>query len=722
MAGHGNDGDDDKACKANTELVPLKIVLFLWYGGTACLLPFLTVHMRQLGLSIEETAIIYSIVPFAQLLGPYAATFLGDKYGSYKCALLGCLILTALSGTSLLLVPQALGPPVPPPAIHLHCGPSLQLEVVVDHCGDEHGACPEPSPGLALPVLLSDCSLECPDEDWRHAIDETGICFTDDYGNKECHVVSENDTLARSTSLGLYLEPARDPDLLCLHPVTAITWESKMFHNVSCLKHLPDQDHTNCSLKCTVEDIPEVDAVSAADFWHAECTPPEGSDRRITISVYFVLRIIFQVLVSICFTLVDATTVSMVHTYDGRFAWQRFWAIVGSVFSAPLSGFFIDLSSEHVVTGFDYSPAFYMFNVFTVLTAIFTYVLEIQVATPGKNVFYRARGLMKQPHFLSLFLFVLCLGSVYGFLEYFLFWYLLDLGAQNYLLGLTISIGGLAGFVFLYETKWFMDKLGPVNVIALSGLVYCARLVGYSYIGQHPLWCIPLEGLEAMTFHLLWVAIGTYGTQIAPRGLKPTVQSCVGGIYFGLGRSMGSLVGGTAMYFLGAETAFRIMGGVAAVASLSYGCFYCCCSSAAAVLFRARSASPASSTAAPASPQQRVAAGSIAEKTTSSSADAAPPSTTTSNGPASNGVPSAREVVVKVDVQPDHDDAALADHEITDQKTSDNKATDQGVQGVHDQGVHDQGVHDQGSRPRSSRPRGSRPRSSRPRSPRTKKH
>ncbi|XP_054929332.1 major facilitator superfamily domain-containing protein 6-like isoform X1 [Dermacentor andersoni] len=570
-------GDDDEArmCKANTELVPLKIVLFLWYGGTACLLPFLTVHMRQLGLSVEETAIIYSIVPFAQLLGPYAATFLGDKYGSYKCALLGSLMLTALSGTSLLLVPQALGPPVPPPAIHLHCGPSLQLEVVVDHCGDEHGACPEPSPGLALPVLLSDCRPECPDTEWLHAIDETGICFTDDYGNKECHVVSENDTLARSTSLGLYLQPARDPDLLCLHPVTAITWESRVFHNVSCLKHLPDQDHTNCSLKCTVEDTEEVDAVSAADFWHAECTPPEGSDRRVTISVYFLLRIVFQVLVSICFTLVDATTVSMVHAHEGRFAWQRFWAIVGSVSCAPLSGFFIDLSSEHVITGFDYSPAFYMFNVFTVLTAIFTYVLEIQVATPGKNVFYKARRLLKQPQFLSLFLFVLCLGSVYGFLEYFLFWYLLDLGAANYLLGLTISIGGFAGFLFLYETKWFMDKLGVVNIIALSGLVYCARLVGYSYIGQHPLWCILLEGLEAMTFHLLWVAIGTYGTQIAPRGLKPTVQSCVGSIYFGLGRSTGSLVGGTAMYFLGAQTAFRIMGAVAALASASYGCFCC---------------------------------------------------------------------------------------------------------------------------------------------------
>ncbi|CAN8006494.1 unnamed protein product [Ixodes hexagonus] len=566
----------DRVCQANTELVPLKIVLFLWYGGTACLLPFLTVHMRQLGLSIEETAIIYSIIPFAQLLGPHAASFLGNKYGSYKGALLGCLMLTALSGSSLLLVPQAVGPPVPPPAIHLHCGSSLELEVVVDHCGDEHGACPEPSSGQALPVQLSDCSLDCPYGDWPHGTEDAGICFTDDYDNKECHVMDDNDPLARSTSLGLYLQPARDPDALCNHPVTAITWESHIFHNVSCLKHLPDHDHTNCSLKCTVEDLPDVNATSAAAFWHAECTPPEGSDRRITISVYFVLRIIFQVLVSICFTLLDATTVSMVHMHDGRFAWQRFWAIVGSVFCSPISGFFIDLNSEHVISGFDYSPAFYMFNVFTVLTAIFTYVLEIQVATPGKNGLYRARELLDVPRILSLFLVVLGLGSVYGFLEYFLFWYLLDLGAPNYMLGLTISIGGLAGFVFLYESKWFLDKLGAVNVIVLSGLVYCGRLVGYSYIGKHPLWCIPLEGLEAMTFHLLWVAIGTYGTLYAPRGLKPTVQACVGGIYFGIGRSTGSLVGGTAMYFLGAETAFRIMGGVAAIASLSYGVIFFC--------------------------------------------------------------------------------------------------------------------------------------------------
>lgn len=571
MAGGGG------SYKPNTELVPLKIVLFLWYGGTACVLPFLTVHMRQLGLSVEETAIIYTIIPFAQLLGPHVAGFLGDKYGRYKHAFLSCLVLTALSGSSLLLVPQAVGPPPPSPAIHLLCGPSLELEVVVDHCGDEHGNCPEPSAGEALPVQLADCVLDCPDDDYPHGIEDAGICFTDDYNNKECHRVDENETIDSRMSVGLYLQPARDPDSLCFHPVTAVLWHNHMFHNVSCLQHLPDHDHTNCSLKCNIEDHPEVNMTSAAEFWHAECTPPEGSDRRITICVYFLLRVVFQVLVSVCFTYLDATTVMMVRLHRGRFAWQRLWAIVGSVFSSPLSGFFIDVSSEHVITGFDYSPAFYMFNVFAVLTAIFTYVLDLDVAHPGKSGLQRVRELLRIPELLSLFLVAFGLGSVYGFLEYFLFWYLLDSGAPNYMLGLTISVGGLTGFAFLKESKRFFNNLGYVNIIILAGLVYCGRLVGYSFIGNHFLWCIPLEALEAMTFHLLWVAVGTYGTQNAPTGLKATVQTCVGGLYFGVGRSAGSLFGGTAMYFLGASTAFRIMAGVAALTSLSYACIYYCC-------------------------------------------------------------------------------------------------------------------------------------------------
>lgn len=41
-----------------------------FHEAYACLLPYLAVHMRQIGISVEETAIIHSIIPIASFSGP----------------------------------------------------------------------------------------------------------------------------------------------------------------------------------------------------------------------------------------------------------------------------------------------------------------------------------------------------------------------------------------------------------------------------------------------------------------------------------------------------------------------------------------------------------------------------------------------------------------------------------------------------------------------------
>ena len=33
-------------------------------------IPYLTLHMREIGLSMEEIAVIYAVIPFAAVIGP----------------------------------------------------------------------------------------------------------------------------------------------------------------------------------------------------------------------------------------------------------------------------------------------------------------------------------------------------------------------------------------------------------------------------------------------------------------------------------------------------------------------------------------------------------------------------------------------------------------------------------------------------------------------------
>lgn len=90
------DGSIKKFCKKyniNYNLIMLKVTLFLMYGGkffkyntkindyialylflnslaTSSLIPYLTIHMQSIGLSVEEIAIVYLALPLTTFLAP----------------------------------------------------------------------------------------------------------------------------------------------------------------------------------------------------------------------------------------------------------------------------------------------------------------------------------------------------------------------------------------------------------------------------------------------------------------------------------------------------------------------------------------------------------------------------------------------------------------------------------------------------------------------------
>lgn len=94
------DSNKQGASFINKPLIPLKMILFAWYAAGACLLPYMTLHMKQLGLNMAETTAVYAILPIIQLLGTPVAGFIADKTGNYKSvlqiSLTTCIITTTL--------------------------------------------------------------------------------------------------------------------------------------------------------------------------------------------------------------------------------------------------------------------------------------------------------------------------------------------------------------------------------------------------------------------------------------------------------------------------------------------------------------------------------------------------------------------------------------------------------------------------------------------------
>ena len=87
------------------KFVPLKLQIFFWGAASFSILPYLTIHMKDIGLSINDIALIYAVLPFTIFIAPPAIGYLADKLGSFTRVLFLTLLGTGIFHTALLFIP-----------------------------------------------------------------------------------------------------------------------------------------------------------------------------------------------------------------------------------------------------------------------------------------------------------------------------------------------------------------------------------------------------------------------------------------------------------------------------------------------------------------------------------------------------------------------------------------------------------------------------------------
>lgn len=133
----------------------------------------------------------------------------------------------------------------------------------------------------------------------------------------------------------------------------------------------------------------------------------------------------------------------------------------GMAIFSPITGILIDLYSRNLDYT-DYSAAFYTYDLLLIISAFTVLKMPLGDKIPADNVFRDLFNLLKMPHVICFILFLFVLGNFWGFIESFLFLYLKELGAPNYLLGITITgimiyIHTIIGYkycVFLFLFSW----------------------------------------------------------------------------------------------------------------------------------------------------------------------------------------------------------------------------------------------------------------------------
>ena len=92
----------------NMNLLPLKLTLFFFNGASFAIMPYLTIHMKDIGINDVDIALMYAILPFCVFIAPPVVGFFADKLGNYIRVLLMSIIGCAIFHTLLLAVPTNL--------------------------------------------------------------------------------------------------------------------------------------------------------------------------------------------------------------------------------------------------------------------------------------------------------------------------------------------------------------------------------------------------------------------------------------------------------------------------------------------------------------------------------------------------------------------------------------------------------------------------------------
>ena len=67
----------------NKKLLPLKFTLFFFSASAFSILPYLTIHMKDIGIKVEHIALMYAILPFTIFFGKNNSV-INSKLSSWK--------------------------------------------------------------------------------------------------------------------------------------------------------------------------------------------------------------------------------------------------------------------------------------------------------------------------------------------------------------------------------------------------------------------------------------------------------------------------------------------------------------------------------------------------------------------------------------------------------------------------------------------------------------
>merc|ERR1711977_370072 len=161
------------------------------------------------------------------------------------------------------------------------------------------------------------------------------------------------------------------------------------------------------------------------------------------------------------------------------------------------------------------------------------------------------------------YVFFLFVAVVAGFgatsLQSLLLMFLSDLGAPDFLEGLTLSVATISELPIFWMSGSIIKRYGASSLLCASMVAFTVRSTLVSFL-KNPWMVLPLQLLHGFTFAGAWTAGVALAKENSPVGLETSGQSIFSLAYNGIGGLSGSIIGGQLYDLVGPRRMYQIKG------------------------------------------------------------------------------------------------------------------------------------------------------------------
>lgn len=359
------------------------------------LYPFMTIHMKSIGLTLTEIGLIYALLPFVSCIGPPVGGAIADRIGNYRIVFVGIVVYTVITHMLLWFAVPSAAPrriytdynltsiPIFFPCVGFGNTSVAEIVLPLDQTCAANSV-----PKISFDECSSDCFAATKPEICTHGLQNQTNC--DYYGDFDHRYLSGGSIHFSANSS------------LTLRNFTAHTGEG--VSSIGC--RLNSSRNSECAVSCRAHGVLRL-----------TCAKTVPSENRVrTIVLYALFRFLAGIGMSTFSPMLDAIAYQMSKEHHGDLGFQRMFTLLGMCIAPPLSGFLVGMASKS--SGYeDFSPAFYIFGGCLTIGGCIAYFMALSLKMPAEHIMKYIGQIIRSPK-VSVFVFMMFLtGMMWGFLE-----------------------------------------------------------------------------------------------------------------------------------------------------------------------------------------------------------------------------------------------------------------------------------------------------------------